>query len=154
MILIYFIILQVLLCIPLFYTIKKQVYSLTNSYIVLKSILTTLVFSIILTLIFSQVNKSIISPIWRSKSFSKYEWSQDPSSRYRMVNDLIKGKKLIHKSKAQIIEMLGSDFTSCLPNSICYWAQDPTVFLLLDDFKLIIHFDKNGKALKVEYFPI
>ena len=71
-----------------------------------------------------------------------------------MVNDLLKSNHLKKKKKKQVIELLGTEYTECFQNAYCYWAQDPTVLLWKDDFKLIVWFNESGKVTNVEYFPV
>lgn len=149
---IFFILFQLITIVPLYYLVKRKIASQPNSNF--RVLLTTLALSIILFFLFYSINNEVIKPLWRSKEFSKNEWSDNRESRYRMINDLIANNKLGGKSRSQVIDMLGPDFRLCIPNAICYWAQDPDVFLLLDDFMLIITFDKNEMVKKVEYFPI
>lgn len=149
---IFFVLFQLLTIVPLFYLVKRKIVSQSNSNF--RVLLITFTLSIILFFSFYTVNNEIIKPLWKSKDFSKKEWSDNRESRYRMVNDLIDNNKLKGKSKSQVIDMLGPDFRLCVPNAICYWAQDPDVFMLLDDFLLIVSFDKNEMVKKVEYFPM
>ena len=87
----------------------------------------------------------IIDPIFRAKKFETNEWVENVDSRYRMVNDLKKNDLIIGKTKNEVIEMLGNDFTEkCYGfNTLCYSTYDPKNFGSFDHYELVIYFEKG-----------
>ncbi len=89
------IIIPLLSVIPIYLIANKIVSKQTTKAVRIKSILLTLVSSIVL---FIGLVKVII-PLWKAKSFSSVEWKTNKNNRYRMVNDLLKSKQLNNLSK-------------------------------------------------------
>ncbi len=148
-----FIVFQVLFLIPSYFLYRKF---LTKKFriknIKLYSILATLLMPIFLTTIMIGICYGIINPILRSKEFNSKDWIQNVDSRYRMVNDLEKNKKLNGKTKNEIIELLGTEYTTdCwTKNTICYIAPDPDNYGILDHMEFVIFFNERNKVQQVQ----
>jgi len=93
----------------------------------------------------------VINPLIRSKKFETTTWINNPSSRYKMVNDLKNNDLLIGKTKQEVLDFLGNDYKeNCYKkNTICYIAYDPDNYAVLDHFEFVIYFDNNGIVVKV-----
>jgi len=107
---------------------------------------------ILLTTIMIGICYGIINPILRSKEFNSKDWIENVDSRYRMVNDLEKNKKLNGKTKNEIIELLGTEYTTdCwTKNTICYVTPDPDNYAMLDHYEFVIFFNEKNKVERVE----
>ncbi|MFI1742890.1 hypothetical protein [Thalassobellus sediminis] len=118
----------------------------------LYSILTTLLMPILLTTIMIGICYGIINPILRSKKFNSKDWIENVDSRYKMVNDLKKNNKLNGKTKKEIIELLGTEYTTdCwTKNTICYATPDPDNYAMLDHYEFVVFLNKKNKVERVE----
>ncbi|WP_179005719.1 hypothetical protein [Winogradskyella forsetii] len=94
----------------------------------------------------------IIDPVLRSKEFNSKDWIENVDSRYRMVNDLEKNKKLNGKTKNEIIELLGNEYTTdyWTKNTICYVAPDPDNYAMLDHYEFVIFLNGKNKVERVQ----
>lgn len=123
-----------------------------NKNLKVRSILVSFLVPIFLTSILIVVCYGIINPILRSKEFNSKDWIENVNSRYRMVNDLEKNKKLAGKTKEELIELLGTAYTTdCwTKNTICYISPDPDNFAILDHNELVVFLNKENKVERVE----
>ena len=148
-----FIVLQLVLLLPSFYLYKRAVVRFNIKRVKMTSVILTLVMPFIYTSIFVFVCYTIISPIVRSQKFDKSKWVKNVDSRYKMINNLIDSNLLIDKTKHEVIEILGNDFTeNCWgESSMCYVAYDPDNYAPLDHYEFIVFFSENGIVKKAEY---
>ncbi|PHS01821.1 MAG: hypothetical protein COA80_01770 [Leeuwenhoekiella sp.] len=148
-----FIVIQVLFLIPSYFLYRKF---LTKKFriknIKLYSTLATFLMPIFLTTLMIGICYGIIDPILRSKEFNSKDWIENVDSRYRMVNDLEKNKKLNGKTKNEIIELLGNKYTTdCwTKNTICYDAPDPDNYAMLDHYEFVIFLNGKNKVERVQ----
>ncbi len=148
-----FIVFQVFLLIPSYFLYRKF---LTKKFLIknikLYSILATVLMPILWTTIMIGICYGIINPILRSKEFNSKDWIENMDSRYRMVNDLEKNKKLNGKTKNEIIELLGTEYTTdCwTKNTICYVVPDPDNYAILDHYEFVIFLNEKNKVERVE----
>jgi len=152
-----FVVFQVFFLIPSYFLYKKYWIKKTRSkYIKTYSILATLGMPFVYTIIMIIVCYGIINPILRSKKFNSKDWIVHTNSRYRMVNDLEKNKSLEGKTKAAVIQLLGTEYSNdCwTKNTMCYVTPDPDNYALLDRYEFVIFFDDKNKVKSVQYINI
>ena len=83
-----------------------------------------------------------------TNDFDKQTWKSNPEERYKMSEDIIESKKLIGKTKQEIVELLGNDFYSYSENHIAYGVGFVPGLFNIDPDVLDIYFE-NGKVTKV-----
>ena len=148
-----FIVFEVLFLIPSYFLYRKfltKKFSIKN--IKLYSILATLLLPILWTVLFVGICYGIINPILRSKEFNSRDWIENANLRYRMIKDLEKNKKPNGKTKNEIIELLGTEYTTgyWTKNTICYIAPDPDNYAILDHYEFVIFLNNENKVERVE----
>jgi hypothetical protein len=85
--------------------------------------------------------------------FNKTGWESKPNKRYELSKNLIESKILIGKSRAQLRQLLGSDY-SADDSDVLYYALGNTPVILNfdpDPFTLQINL-KNNKIISVEQY--
>ena len=84
------------------------------------------------------------------QKFESFKWKNNKSSRYLMVNSIIKSKVLIKKSKEEILQLLGKN-TEIGPcnNCIGYSTNNPQQGIGIDHEVIQINFNKQGKVNEV-----
>ena len=84
-----------------------------------------------------------------TQEFDKNLWDQKIEERYKMSQDIIDNNLLIGKSKEEVIELLGNDFSTYKENIIEYYLGFVPGFINIDPDCLFIYFEDN-KVIKVE----
>lgn len=113
-------------------------------------LLIVLVIFTLIPFIYYQIDTKVIDPSSRSMKFSREEWNNTRSDRYKMKNDIIENSLFIGMHKKDLIELLGKDFKNekC-SYCIAYSTGDPSVFSLLDSDEVIVfNFDKDSDTIK------
>lgn len=83
-----------------------------------------------------------------AKDFDKQKWQSNIEQRYEMSADIIVSKILIGKTKNQVIELLGNDYSTDNDRTITYdLGHVPSLFNIDPDF-LEIEFE-NGIVINV-----
>ncbi|WP_108425414.1 hypothetical protein [Flagellimonas amoyensis] len=57
---------------------------------------------------------------YTSNDFDKIEWDSNVEERYRMAEDIIDSKMLIGKTKSDVIQILGSEYSISNENHLSY----------------------------------
>ena len=83
------------------------------------------------------------------RNFDPNEWKSNPEERYEMSKDLIESKRLIGKTRIEVVQILGSETTSHGENHISYELGYVPGMINIDPDYLDIYFE-NGKVYKVE----
>ena len=83
-----------------------------------------------------------------SREFDKVRWERDFEKRYELSLDLIENKKLIGKTKFEIIELLGQEENTVESDTWQYYLGTKPSLMLIDPDVLVIEFN-DGKAVKV-----
>ena len=149
----YFVALQVILLIPIFYLSRKfLIKKFGSKNIKIRSILATFLIPTLLTILMIGICYAIVNPILRSKEFNSNDWIQNVDSRYRMINDLKDNEILQGKTKEDIIQLLGTEYTmDCwTKNTICYICPDPDNYGILDHYEFVIFLNKENIVERVE----
>ena len=149
----YFVVLQVILLIPIFYLSRKFLTKKFGSKnIKIRSILATFLIPTFLTILMIAICYGIVNPILRSKEFNSKDWIQNIDSRYRMINDLKDNEILQGKTKEDIIQLLGTEYTmDCwTKNTICYISPDPDNYGILDHYEFVIFLNEENIVERVE----
>ena len=82
------------------------------------------------------------------KHFDKQKWDTHIEERYTMSKNIIESEILIGKTKEEVIDLLGNDYTNYGKEHIGYYLGTvPRLFNIDPDF-LDIYFE-NGKVIKV-----
>ena len=82
------------------------------------------------------------------ENFNKQKWETNIEERYTMSKNIIKSEILIGKTKEEVIELLGNEYSDYGENQIGYYLGFvPRMFNIDPDF-LDIYFE-NGKVVKV-----
>lgn len=113
-------------------------------------LLIVLVIFTLIPFIYYQIDTKVIDPSSRSMKFSREEWNNTRSDRYKMKNDIIEKSLFIGMHKKDLIELLGKDFKNekC-SYCIAYSTGDPSVFSFLDsDEVTVFNFDKDSNTIK------
>ena len=84
-----------------------------------------------------------------TQEFDKNLWDQKIEERYKMSQNIINTNLLIGKSKEEVIELLGNDFSTYEENIIEYYLGFVPGFINIDPDCLFIYFEDN-KVIKVE----
>jgi hypothetical protein len=89
------------------------------------------------------------------RHFDKQKWDTNIETRYEMSKNIIKSNMLIGKTKEEVIELLGDEYTdhcsSCDIQLIIYYLGCVPRLFNIDPDHLEIHF-KDGKAVKVRQY--
>ena len=83
-----------------------------------------------------------------TKKFNKAEWDTNIEGRYTMSKNIIKSEMLIGKTKEEVIEILGEEFSIYDEEHIAYYLGFVPSMLGIDPDVLDIYFE-NGKVIKV-----
>ncbi len=83
--------------------------------------------------------------------FDQIEWNSNIEERYKMSEDIIESKILIGKTKNEIIEILGENYSSNTHNSLIYELGFVPGLFNIDPDYLRINFE-NGIAISVIQF--
>lgn len=112
-------------------------------------------YSFISTLMVSPVIYFFAIVIWMfsvsyypNNDFNKEEWISNQDERFKLSEDLIESKILIGKTKQEVIQLLGEDYSSH-NNHITYDLGFVPGFFNIDPDVLDIYFEK-GKVVKVD----
>jgi len=81
--------------------------------------------------------------------FDSSAWETNEEERFKMSKDIIESDMLIGKTKAEVIEILGSDFSTYDDNHIAYYLGFVPGMFNIDPDVLDIHF-ANSKVVKVD----
>lgn len=93
----------------------------------------------------------IMISFYPENEFNQNEWSSNVDVRYEMSNDIIESRLLIGKTKDQVIELLGNDFSTKHESRISYsLGHVPGLFNIDPDY-LEIKFE-NGVAMSVRQY--
>lgn len=79
--------------------------------------------------------------------FDKERWEDDPTERYRMVDYMIDKDVLTGKTRAQVIDLLGEEFTNYNDDHIAYYIGVIPGFV--PDPCVMDVFLKNGKVKRI-----
>ena len=83
-----------------------------------------------------------------SIDFNQKEWKSNAEERYKMSKDIIESKMLIGKTRDEVIEILGTDYTSNSKDKLTYeLGVIPGLFNIDPDY-LIIKFT-NDKVISI-----
>ena len=82
--------------------------------------------------------------------FESSKWNTDEHSRHQMVNDIIKNKLLLHKSKVEVLQLLGkpTEVGPC-DNCIGYSTNNPNQRFSIDHEVLQINMNHQNQVTKV-----
>ncbi|WP_299150001.1 hypothetical protein [uncultured Dokdonia sp.] len=83
-----------------------------------------------------------------SNNFDQQLWKSMPEERYKMSEDLVEGKELIGKTKQEVIELLGSEYSSYSKNHMAYYIGFVPGLFNIDPDVLNIYFE-DSKVVKV-----
>ncbi|QDO94196.1 hypothetical protein FNB79_09465 [Formosa sediminum] len=107
------------------------------------------------TFILSPLCYIVIILIWIGSSsyyakheFSKLQWNTHPETRYTMTQDIIESEMFIGKTKAEIADVLGSDYYVYNENHISYTLGVLPGLFNIDPQVLDLYF-KQGKVVRV-----
>jgi hypothetical protein len=107
------------------------------------------VVTLILAIPISFLSKWIFSiSYYPSKDFDKQEWESNIQERYTMSADIIDSEILIGKSKQEVIELLGTEYSTYEENHISYYLGFVTGLANIAPDVIDIYFE-NGKVIKV-----
>ena len=81
-------------------------------------------------------------------TFNKQKWDENKEERYKMSKNIIKSEILIGKTKDEVIELLGNDFSTYDENHIAYELGFVPELFNIDPDVLDIYFE-NGKVVRV-----
>ncbi|MDJ0645714.1 MAG: hypothetical protein QNJ57_06960 [Flavobacteriaceae bacterium] len=82
------------------------------------------------------------------ENFDKIKWHFNNEERFKMSEDIIESKILIGKNKEEIINLLGSDYTTSNESHISYYLGHVPGFFNIDPDVLTIYFEE-GSVIKV-----
>lgn len=88
------------------------------------------------------------SSFYPKKDFDKSEWNNHVEERYKMSQDIIDSKMLIGKTKSEVTELLGTDYTTYSEDHIAYYLGFVPGYLKIDPDVLDIYFE-NEKVVRV-----
>jgi hypothetical protein len=111
--------------------------------------------AVVPAVIFSPIVYAIVIISWifvveyyPQEKFDKHKWETNVEERYTMSKNIIKSEKLIGKTKDEVIELLGNEYSDYGENHIGYYlGYIPSLFNIDPDI-LDIYFE-NGKVIKV-----
>ncbi|WP_159023075.1 hypothetical protein [Formosa sp. L2A11] len=89
-----------------------------------------------------------LASYYPTHEFSKLHWETNTEERYKMSKDIIESNILIGKSKAEVSDLLGTDFYVYNDNHIGYNLGFTPGFFNIDPDVLDIYF-KNSKVIRV-----
>jgi len=111
--------------------------------------------AIIPTIILSPIAYVGIIVIWimtasyyPTQKFNKAEWDNNIEERYTMSTNIIRSEMLINKTKEEVIELLGEDFSTYGKEHIAYYLGFVPSIIGIDPDVLDIYFE-NSKVVKV-----
>ena len=84
----------------------------------------------------------------KTTSFDKQKWDENKEERYKMSKNIIRSEMLIGKTKDEVIELLGDDFSTYDENHIAYELGFVPELFNIDPDVLDIYFE-NGKVVRV-----
>lgn len=82
-------------------------------------------------------------------NFDETVWESNIEERFTMSKDIVRSKMLIGKTKGEVIEILGEDFSENMDGYMTYYLGFVPGFLNIDPDVLDIHFE-NKKVIRVE----
>jgi uncharacterized membrane protein len=80
--------------------------------------------------------------------FSKQKWETNIEERYTMSKNIIKSEILIGKTKEEVIELLGNEYTNYSEDHMGYYLGFVPRLFNIDPDYLDIYFE-NGKVVRV-----
>ncbi len=111
--------------------------------------------ALISSIILSPVVYVGIVLIWMSsvsyypkQSFQKEKWDTNVEERYKMSKDIINSEILIGKTKEEVIELLGQEYSTYGDNNLTYYLGFVPGVIVIDPDVLDIYFE-NGKVIRV-----
>jgi hypothetical protein len=86
-----------------------------------------------------------------SNDFDKNEWESNVEERYEMSEDIIESEMLIGKTKDEVIQILGNDFSLNTEKRLSYELGFAPGLFNIDPSYLDIKFE-NGKVISVHQY--
>jgi uncharacterized membrane protein len=111
------------------------------------AVISAVIFSpIIYTLLI--VSWIFVAEYYPKEKFDKQKWETKIEERYTMSKNIIKSEILIGKTKEEVIELLGNEYSDYGENHIGYYLGFVPRMFNIDPDILDIYFE-NGKVIKV-----
>lgn len=85
---------------------------------------------------------------YEKQDFDPIVWQQNAEERFRMSEDIIESRILIGKTREEVIEILGTDFSDYNPTHIAYYLGYKPALINIDPDYLDIYFE-NGRVVRV-----
>ena len=111
--------------------------------------------AVVPALIFSPIIYTLLIISWifvveyySKEKFDKQKWETNIEERYTMSENIIKSEILIGKTKEEVIELLGNEYSNYGENHIGYYLGFVPRMFNIDPDILDIYFE-NGKVVKV-----
>jgi len=89
-----------------------------------------------------------VTELYPKEKFDKQKWETNVEERYMMSKNIIKSEILIGKTKDEVIELLGNDYSDYDENHIGYYLGFVPRMFNIDPDILDIYFE-DGKVVKV-----
>ena len=140
---------NIIIAIPVFFLLRLIYRKIIKKISIRKPVtwISTLIITPLLYITGFYILFSVIS-YYPSHDFNKEKWMNDKEKRYELSEDLIAGKILIDKTKQEVIELLGKEFST---KESDYWIYDlgySPGLIVIDPDILIIEF-KDNKVIKI-----